>query len=115
MEEINNLLKKQIMELLSFIQPINEGDALEYKLHNEEKNHLLTNVATHVGDEIYKLKKAKKDTVNNKFKVEYSGNKNSIIDGLNHEVAHYILLQEKAGLRYLVSVDLFREIFTPIN
>lgn len=103
------------MELVTSIQLINEGNILEYKLNNENTSYNLTNVSTHVGDEIYKLNKTEKDFVNNKFKIEYSGNKSSIIDNIAHNTAHYILLQEKENSRYLISVDSFRQLFTQIN
>lgn len=99
------------MELVTYFQLTNEDDILKYKLNNQHTDYDLSNVSTHVGDEIYKLNKNKKDFANNKFKVQYSGNKSSIIDNIEHKIAHYILLQEKENSRYLISVDLFNQLF----
>lgn len=99
------------MELVTYFQLTNEGDILKYKLNNQHTEYALSNVGTHVGDEIYKLNKNKKDFVNNKFKVQYSGNKSLTIDDIEHKIAHYILLQKKENSRYLISVDLFNQLF----
>lgn len=101
------------MELITFFKIINEGYILEYKLDNKNDISSLTNVSTHIEEEIYKSSKT--NFPNNKFKIEYSGNKSLIIDNTEHKIAHYIILQEKENSRYLISVKDFKLLFTQIN
>lgn len=102
------------MELITFRLPINDGDALEYKLNDQNDIYTLTNVAKHLNG-IYEFKEPIEGTGKDKFIIEYSGNKDLIIDDLTSKVAHYVLLKEKEGSRYLVAVDLFKQMFISIN
>ena len=103
------------MELVTSLQYNKHGDILEYKLNDQDELFILTNAATHTSDEIYKLIKMDSNPVNNKFKIEHSGNKALIIDNIDHNIVQYIILQEKESKRYLLSVESFRKMFTEIN
>ncbi|WP_433830201.1 hypothetical protein [Flavobacterium anhuiense] len=100
------------MELITYSKITNEGYTLEYKLDNKNDIYSLSNASTHIGEEIYKSSKT--NFANNKFKIEFSGNKSLIIDNIEHKIAHYVILQEKENFRYLVSVKDFKLLFTQI-
>ena len=100
------------MELITFIQPINEGDALEYKLNNEEQSYYLTNAATHLGG-IYKFRKPSKGTANDRFKIHYSGNKTVVVD-VEQDLVHYVLVKEKEASEYLIQKDTFEKRFQEV-
>lgn len=82
------------------------ADKLEYKIYGSDKLFNLRNISVH-RDGIYKFTEPKEGSEKDRFMIEYSGNKDTTINNLNFEIAHYILLKEKENSRYLIDVDLF--------
>lgn len=89
-------------------------DILEYKIYGSERLFNLKNISEH-RDGIYKFIEPKECSENYKFMIEYSGNKETIIDNLQYEITHYILLQEKENPRYLIDKKLFDILFLKSN
>lgn len=100
------------MILLSAIHKIE--DRLEYKIYGSEMLFNLKNISEH-RDGIYKFIEPKEGSENYKFMIEYSGNKETIIDNLQYEITHYILLKEKENSRYLIDKKLFDILFLKSN
>lgn len=100
------------MILLSAVYEV--SDRLEYKICGSDKLFNLKNISSH-RDGIYKFKSPFKGSEKDRFMIEYIGNKETIIDNLQYEVVHYILLKEKENSRYLIDMELFDILFLKSN
>lgn len=96
------------MILLSAVYEV--SDRLEYKIYGADKLFNLENISSN-RDGIYKFKSPIDGSEKDKFIIEYTGNKKNIIDNLQYEIAHYILLKEKENSRYLIDKELFDILF----
>ena len=90
-----------------------KGNIIEYKVYGTNDLKFMKNVSVQ-GDEIYKFKNPYKGHENEKFMIKFFGNITKYYDSLNYEIAHYIILKEKENSSYLISVDLFEELFQKI-
>ncbi len=90
------------------------ADRLEYKIYGSDKLFNLKNISSH-RDGIYKFREPEEGSDKDRFMIEYSGNKDTIIDNLQYEVIHYILLKEKENSRYLIDTELFDILFLKSN
>jgi hypothetical protein len=99
------------MELITFDLLEGETNILEYKLNYNQQIFLLNNVAEHIS-EIYKFRNPIAGTENDRFIIKYSGNK-TVLDS-DQDIAHYVLLKEKEGSKYLIAVDIFETLLIRI-
>ena len=98
------------MTLINNINVVNEN--LQYNIYGSQEVFILKNVSIE-NDVIYKFKDPQIGAEGDMFIIQYFGNLDKIIDELNYEIAHYILSKHDENSKYLVSVDLFKQIFTP--
>lgn len=100
------------MILLGALYPV--ADRLDYKLYGSDHLFTLKNMSSHL-DGIYKFKSPVEGSEQDRFLLEYIGNKVIIVDKLQNEIAHYILLKEKENSRYLIDKELFDILFIKIE
>lgn len=89
-------------------------DFLEYKIYGTNNVQYLKNVSVHM-DGVYKFKDPFKGSEKDRFMIEISGNRETSVDGVKFEVAHYVLLKEKENSRYLIDKELFDTLFLKSN
>lgn len=89
-------------------------DFIEYKVYGSNKVQFLKNALPH-RDAIYKFKDPEKGAEKDLFMIIFSGNRETLIDGLKYQIAHYILLKEKENSKYLIDVEMFNTLFTKTN
>lgn len=97
---INNLREEQENLFFNYF-----GSKEEFKLINVSKQR----------DAIYKFKKPQSASKNDRFIIEYFGNKPTVIDGMNYEIAHYILIKKDENSAYLIKRDQFDFLFEKCN
>lgn len=86
------------------------NDSIEFKVYGSNKIQTLRNVSSNL-EGIFKFKDPMKGSEKDKFIIKYFGNREIFIDGIKHDIAHYILLKEKENSNYLIDVDMFNELF----
>lgn len=90
------------------------GDSIEYKVYGSDKGQFLKNVLSH-RDAIYKFKDPAKGAEKDLFMIIFSGNRETLIEKIRYDIAHYILLKEKENSKYLIDVEMFNNLFIKVN
>ena len=99
------------MELITFDYFVSETSILEYKLNYNPKILTLNNVTEHISG-IYKFRNPVAGTEKDRFIIKFSGNI-TVLDS-DQDIAHYVILKEKEGSKYLIAVDIFESLFIRI-
>lgn len=89
-------------------------DSLEYKVYGSNKVHILKNVSSNL-EGVFKFKEPTGGADKHRFIIKYFGNRETLIEGIKYDIAHYILLKEKESSTYLIDVEMFNSIFVKTN